>query len=497
MKILERLAASYLKRSYDAARRGRLSSDWMASAASEDSELFSDLATLRNRSRQMIRDNPHAKNLQRIIENNVVGTGIGCQALVLKPNGEPDKDANDRIEAAWAAWCERDTCHTAGLMSMSDILRLVIGSVFRDGEAIVRKVPQAFGKGKIPFALEVIEPDLLLDQTGSFLTNQGTAVRLGIEVNEWHRPVGYWMRTTHPGDYSFVRNTVVDQTVRIDAAQIEHLYLVERWPQTRGTPWMHMVLRRLRDIGEYTKSEIVAARAAANIVGFVQQNPDFANPNGFDPEKPRPDFVKSEPGTFRRLLPGETFSGFSPARPNANLDAFMRYMLREVAAGVGVSYETLSRDYSQSNYSSSRLALLDDRDLWRMLQGWLISNFLSRIYREWLDAAVLSGVLKLPGYWNDKARFQAVRFKPRGWSWIDPSKEVAAYREAVSCGFMSRSSVISAIGNGQDREEVDREIRADQDGAEELGLKFATGGGGQPVPSDPQPNQGEAKQTGE
>ena len=477
MKLLERMAVAYLKRSYDAAKRGRLSSDWMASAASEDSELYSDLPTLRNRSRQMIRDNPHAANLQRIIENNVVGTGIGCQALVLKPNGTPDDALNERIETEWTSWCERDTCHTAGLMSMSDILRLVMGSVFRDGEALVRKIPQAFGKGRIPFALEIIEPDLLLDQTGSFLTNDGTAVRLGIEVNEWNRPVAYWLRNTHPGDYIYARNVVPDTTKRIAAEQIEHLYLVERWPQTRGIPWMHMVLRRLHDIGEYTKSEIVAARAAANIVGFVQQNPDLANPYSPDSERKPSEYVKSEPGTFRRLLPGETFSGFSPARPNANLDPFMRYMLREVAAGVGVSYETLSRDYSQSNYSSSRLALLDDRDLWRMLQGWLISNFLNRIYREWLDAAVMSGVLNIPDYWRDKPRFRAVRFKPRGWSWIDPSKEVSAYRDAVANGFMSRSSVIAAIGNGQDREEVDREIKADQDGADELGLHF--GGGGQ------------------
>ena len=99
---------------------------------------------------------------------------------------------------------------------------------------------------------------------------------------------------------------------------------------------------------------------------------------------------------FQRLLPGEKFEGFTPSRPNSNIDAFMRYMLREVAAGVGVSYETLSRDYSQSNYSSSRLALLDDRDQWRVLQTWLIEKFLKPIFCDWLDHAVLSGRLNLP-----------------------------------------------------------------------------------------------------
>ena len=170
-----------------------------------------------------------------------------------------------------------------------------------------------------------------------------------------------------------------------------------------------------------------------------------------------------------------TFAGFSPSRPNTALEAFMRYMLREMAAGVGVSYESLSRDYSQSNYSSSRLALLDERSLWRVLQGWLIRDHLAPIYRSWLDAAVLSGVVQIPDYFRRREHYQKVRFKPRGWSWVDPAKEVQAYAAAVANGFMSRSDVIASIGNGQDREDVDKAIRADIDRAKELGLTFNQG----------------------
>lgn len=258
---------------------------------------------------------------------------------------------------------------------------------------------------------------------------------------------------------------------RIPAEEIEHLYLIERWPQTRGTPWMHSVLRRMRDMGGYTESELVAARASANVLGFIERQDMTQDEMQEDPRK-REQTIASEPGEIRRLYGGETFTGFAPSRPNANLDPFMRYMLREVAAGVGVSYESLSRDYSQSNYSSSRLALLDDRNLWRVLQGWLIRNYLTPIYRTWLDAAVLSGVLDIPDYFSNKKRYQAVRFKPRGWSWVDPQKEVQAYALAVANGFMSRSDVIAAIGNGQDREDVDKAIKRDREGAAALGLQF-------------------------
>ena len=85
---------------------------------------------------------------------------------------------------------------------------------------------------------------------------------------------------------------------------------------------------------------------------------------------------------------------------------------------------------------------------------------------------MLSGVVDIPDYFQNKERYQAVRFKPRGWSWVDPSKEVQAYVEAVKNGFMSRSDVIAAIGNGQDRDDVDKAIKRDQDAAEALGLNF-------------------------
>ena len=461
-----------IRREYAAAQGGRLTSDWMAAGTSQDSELYSSLATLRNRSRQMIRDNPHAANLRRIIQDNVVGTGIGIQCQILDRDGQSNDRLNNQIEEAWKEWSEKETCHTAGQLCLSDLLRLVIGAVFQDGEAFIRKVPMAFGGGKIPLALEIIEPDLIFDQGVSIYRSRNHTVRLGVEVDEWNRPVAYWMHRAHPGDMSYVAQSVTGAGLRrIPADEIEHLFLIERWPQTRGTPWMHSVLRRMRDMGGYTESELVAARASANVLGFIERTDMTPDEIQEDPRK-REQTIASEPGEIRRLYGGETFTGFAPSRPNSNLDPFMRYMLREVAAGVGVSYESLSRDYSQSNYSSSRLALLDDRNLWRVLQGWLIRNYLTPIYRTWLDAAVLSGVLDIPDYFSNKKRYQAVRFKPRGWSWVDPQKEVQAYALAVANGFMSRSDVIAAIGNGQDREDVDKAIKRDQDGAAALGLKF-------------------------
>lgn len=160
---------------------------------------------------------------------------------------------------------------------------------------------------------------------------------------------------------------------------------------------------------------------------------------------------------WMRLQPGEQANFVAPNRPNAALDPFMRFMLREVAAGIGTSYESLSRDYSQSNYSSSRLALLDDRDVWRMLQQWFIESFRKPLHKQWLQAAVLSRSIPeidLTLYANSTEKYRRAMFRPRGWSWIDPEKEVRSYKAAVTAGFMTVSEVIGATGGGQDLEDV-------------------------------------------
>lgn len=78
---------------------------------------------------------------------------------------------------------------------------------------------------------------------------------------------------------------------------------------------------------------------------------------------------------------------------------------RLVGGGVGLSYESVSRDMSQVNYSSARQGLLEDQKTYRMLQRYLIDHFCDEVYGEWLDWMILSGQLQIPGYFSDRDRY--------------------------------------------------------------------------------------------
>jgi lambda family phage portal protein len=485
-------------RAYAGAKWGASTADWVAQATSADSELYTSLRTLRNRSRQLVRDNEYAKNAKRIVVNNVIGTGIGFEAQVMQRNGKAlNTRVNDRIETEWRRWCKATLCHTAGRLSFKAMQRFILGNVFEAGEILIRLVHQPFGGSSVPLALEVIEADQIVDNYSGKADN-GNTIRMGVEVDQWQRPVAYWLHPKHPGDYSFHGSYQPGQYLRVPANEIIHLGLFERPYQTRCVPWLHATLIKLRHMGGYEEAEIIAARAAASIMGFRQKPeldlPDPEDDEGQDEDAPVSPTISFMPGQILELPPGETFNGFSPSRPNAALDPFMRFMLRSVAAGVGVSYESLSRDYSQSNYSSSRLALLDDRDGWRILQDWFTEAFLVPVFERWLDLAVLSGTLPLQGYEADPDAYRAVEWQPRGWSWIDPAKEQAAAKSAVRSGHSTLTDDLAE--QGKSIEAIFKRRRRELDLAKEYDLVLDTDpaqlndkGAAQatPAPGDPSP----------
>jgi lambda family phage portal protein len=447
-------------RMYAAARNTRLTGGFgTGGTSSADAELQLSLTQLRARSRQMVRDSAYAKRAKQIVVTNVIGTGVGMQAQVMTTRDTLADRVNDDIEAQWAAWCAAESCHTGGALHFHDLERAAIGQVFEAGEVFIRKHYTAVGASRVPLCLELIESERVPHEIAvPGAESPNAEVRMGIEVDRFGRAIAYWVRQRHPGD---IRASVgaTDRFERVPADDMFHLRLVDRWPQTRGEPWMHTALRKLDDLNEASAGELAAVRASSYYFGTIK-TPDVAPHATEEEEEPlEQGLMNIEPLTIQELKPGEEFDFHAPNRPNAGLDAFLRHMLREVAAGTGpgISYESLSKDYSQGNYSNSRMGMLDDRDSWKFIQQWWIRSFRRPLHASWLQQAVLRrvlGTIAPSQYAVDPSKFEAVLFKPRGWSWVDPTKEVDAYKEAIKAGFTTLTDVIAATASGLDIEDI-------------------------------------------
>jgi len=261
-------------------------------------------------------------------------------------------------------------------------------------------------------------------------------------------------------------------TVRVPAKEIMHLYRVLRPGQIRGEPWLSRALVKLNELDQYDDAELVRKKTAAMFAGFItRQSPEdnlmgegLSDPNGIS-------LAGLEPGTLQILEPGEDVKFSDPADVGGSYGEFLRTQFRAVASAIGVTYEQLTGDLSGVNYSSIRAGLLEFRRRMEAIQhGVLVHQMCRPVWNAWLDQAVLSGAIAAPGFTQRRREYAACKWIAQGWQWVDPEKEFKAMLLAIRAGLMSRSEAISAFG--MDAEDVDREIAADNARADELGLIF-------------------------
>lgn len=463
-------------RSYAAAAYNRLVSDWIASITTANAEIKSSLNALRARSRQLARDNTYFVNFLRELDVNVVERGIRFQAQVRKQRGgDLDTSINDLIESEFEKWTKKDSATTEGINSFYQIQKLLVREVAEAGECFVRFIYQPFGKSKVPFCLELIEAENLdINFNGKYGSND---VKMGVELNSWGRPVAY-----HFYGPNYQQDVIAQSKnrIRILAEDILHLMVPTRLKQNRGIPWAHAAILETHHLGGYKESELIGARAFSALMGFIESDEGETIGDDEDEYDRVKDFA---PGTFAYLAPGEKVQIPNSTKPISNFDPFSKFILRSIASGLGISFQSLTKDYSEGSYSSTRQALLSDRDNWRVIQAWFMDSFCQPVLEKWTERAVLSGVLKLNQYELNPEKYTAVKWLPRGWAWIDPTKEIDAFKEALKSGLTSKQEIIGQAGG--DFEETTLQIKREREFEKKNDLKFDL----EPIEkSYPQPN---------
>lgn len=453
-----------LKRRYAAASVNRLNADWITRDLSADSELYRDLRTLRSRSRELCVNNDYARRFLKRTSTNVIGNnGIRLQIRACDHKGNFLAKANTHIMEQFEAWSKKGNCTVDGRLSWIDSQRLFLESAARDGEIIIRLV-KGFDN-EFGFALQFIEVDHL-DENLNLSLNDGNYIRMGIEFNKWNRPVAYYLLNSHPGE--ILQNQANKKHERIPAEQIIHGFIIERPSQSRGVPWMHTAMSRLRMLAGYEEAELVAARVGASKMGFFT-SPDGSGYTGAE-DATGNKIMEAEPGTFEQLPAGMDIKMFDPNHPSNNFADFEKSILRGIASGLDISYATLANDLENVNFSSIRHGSLEDRDTWRVLQNWVIEHFCNRVFENWLLMAVTSGKVNLPMSEFDK--YNKPLWRARGWAWVDPLKESHANQIAIEQKTKTRSQI--AADQGIDIEELFQQIVLEEQLAKKYGLKLST-----------------------
>ena len=451
---------------YDGVGGGRRAVAWQVGNPGAVAALAFTQHELRAKSRDLARRNAWAAAGIEAFVANAIGTGIKPQSMVQDPA------VREAIHALWWDWVEE--ADAAGLTDFYGLQALACRAMLEGGEALVRLRWRRPEDGlPVGLQLQVLEPEHLPTTLNRDLPS-GHVIRAGIEFDRLGRRVAYHLHRSHPGDGSLapMSGTGGMETVRVPADEVIHLFRPLRPGQIRGEPWLARALVKLHELDQYDDAELVRKKTAAMFAGFVTRDqPEDALMGEGPADASGAALAGLEPGTLQILEPGEDVKFSQPADVGGSYAEFMRQQFRAVAAAMGITYEMLTGDLTQVNYSSIRAGLLEFRRRCEAIQHGVIVHQLCRpVWRAWMEQAVLEGALSLPGYARRRRAYQAAKWIPQGWQWVDPLKEFNALKLAIRAGLMSRSEAISAYG--YDAEDIDREIAADNRRADELGLVF-------------------------
>lgn len=159
-----------------------------------------------------------------------------------------------------------------------------------------------------------------------------------------------------------------------------------------------------------------------------------------------------EPGTLQYLHPGEAITFAEPPRVTEVYSEFYYRELCNIAASLGLTYESISADTSRSNYSSSRLAAINARRRAEALQfGVIIPQFLMPLWRRWIEIAIALGQMPGGDLAQNRADFLRCAWHPPAWPAADPAKEMTATLAALSAGLKSRTQAAAELGSTSKR----------------------------------------------
>jgi lambda family phage portal protein len=438
--------------------------NWRAGTYSGQSALTLSRPALADRLNDLARnDGWGAAGTSRLVDN-IVGSGWTLSA---KPNHtslnmsyEQGEECADQIEALWRdytqdvdKWCDAERSK-----SMAGILGLAARNRFGpEGEAFALIVWHE-NAPTFQTAVQVVDPARCSNPMGRL---DEEFLRDGVATDEYGAAVGYHFRRSHPGEYFFGRRNLwqwdyVERQTDWGRPIVVHAFEQKRAGMTRGVSDWAPVMRSIKQSTDYEDYESQAALLNAVMAAFIE--------TPFDPEELL-DAIGSDnsqsavvgmfseisqaqkafygaapidlPGVrINTLQPGEKVELTRPEHPNANFEVFVNAALRKIASAIGLTYEQLTMDWSQVNYSSARAALLE---IWRGLtakKGGFASQFMMPIYRAFLEEAFDKRLIRLPAgavsFEANPAAWCHAEWIGPGRGWIDPLREAQAAGERLS-----------------------------------------------------------------
>ena len=435
-------------RAYTAADRDKAYKNYKPQQTTGAQEILLAWQATTNATRELERNNSHVAGMKRRFVAALVGEGSWCRPKILKENAANPYDfdvvTNKDILKRWERWAP---IAGANGDSVYQLQRLAASHFFIDGGILFRRV-YISGKFGKQLAIEPIELDHLdIDKN---IDTPELRIVGGRELNQYNKVVAYWLKPRHPAE-------VQTESVRVNADDIIDLFDRQRASDVGGISRLAPSVINFHNIGMYRTDTMKLARVALGYGVFIESDDPGsffgAEDDGEDAAGNQYSYVT--PAGVHYLRKGEKINTVKPENPGTQYEPFLRSELRSASVGAGMSYESVSNDGSQSNFSSTRQMLLFERAMMRYTFAIFEERFYNRIYQWFLEFEMDFGrpkALNLPKYEEDPMRFLRVSWSRPKTEWVDPLKDAKAADSEVKLGTNTVTDLCEV--SGRDIEEV-------------------------------------------
>lgn len=392
-----------------------------------------------------------AKSGVRTIADNAVGTGLVPKATIphklLGISREEAAAIGEKMEWAFSSWSRQ--AHARGIAHFEDLQYLGITSILRQGEMLHLPVMlPSFGQGDRSFSLTLqdVNPSRLCTPADKRLD---LTIRDGIEFTDYGAPLAYWIATPPPSVTSVDQQHLFSADFTRRPSHLGHrpnafhLFRYEHEEQVRGESLLSNGMKLFRNLNDALDSELFAQVIAASFPVFIglesggtQLPPEVAESYGMEGSGPLERTMDFGPGTVTFGERGEKPEVLENKRPSANFPPFIMIVLRALAASLGIPYESLSKDFSNTSYSSMRAALNEAWKLYNFYRRWYGRMYCQPIWEMVMEEAYLRNVHGLaddidalrpaPGFYAGREFWCSASWIGPARGSIDPVKEVQA-----------------------------------------------------------------------
>lgn len=414
----QRLSLLGAKSAYDAGGKGRR---WFTGAGTnQNGELRRSLVAMRNVSRELQRNNPYAQSALQVVVSSTVGGGIKPVAICKNKN---KKKLADELMTEWANSID---CDFDGRLNLYGLQALAMQTESLSGETILVRRTVNNPKLRVPLKIQLLEGDYLDHQKDGVVAGNKTVIQ-GVQITNGTRD-GYWLLDSHPSEQTSLRTN----SRFVSADQVAHVYELIRPGQVRGVPRGVAAFTRLKQLDDYQDARLELQKMASCLGGFIYQD-SGAETTATGDVLP----TTIEPGMLARLN-GDERIAFNTPPASGDHASFILPEQRTIASAWGITYESLTGDYSQVNFASGkmgRLQMFSNIHRWR--HNMLIPQMCKTIERWFLEAAALNN-FDLSGVTFD--------WTPPRKEILDPAAEIPAIIKEVRAGLNSFPSACRERG---------------------------------------------------